>query len=526
MKGIRVSGLLRIAIVCCTFAIAAPAGAGPAGPAGPAGAAGAAGPELPGDDAETKRILSIFQEITQVPRCSKQEGKISAWLVQWARARNLVVRTDSLNNVLIFVPASPGREDRPVVALQAHMDMVCQKTETSVHDFSRDPIPLVRDGQWLRARDTTLGADDGIGMAIALYLAEKPGLERPALELLFTTDEEMDMTGAAGLSRDALTARRFINIDSETEGMVTLGAAGGVKMGIRLPLAFTPLEPGQEAFALRVGGLLGGHSGLEIGKQRANANTLAARAARSLREAVPLRIVRFAGGSADNAITTAAEMVLVAAPAHAAALRDGLASFEGLLRREYPEERDLTLSLVPLAERPGKALSDRDSAKLIGLTLAIPQGVVEWSGQFPGLPETSNNLGIVRTIDSALELVVFHRSFHPAKLERLAREIEGTAVAAGARATVRSTFPVWPPDPDSELYRKALAAYERAIGRPLQTEVLHAGLECGFIAEKYPGMEIISIGPTLESVHTPAERLHVPSLGRIALFLRELLKDL
>lgn len=475
---------------------------------------------------DTQGILDIFEDIAQVPRCSKHEPRISAWLVQWAKERGLPVKTDASNNVLISVPASPGLEDRPPVALQAHMDMVCQKTPESGHDFSTDPIQPLRDGDWLRAGDTTLGADDGIGIAVALFLAEAPDLRRPPLELLFTTDEEVDMTGAEALAENTLNAQRFINIDSEVEGEVTLGAAGGIKVEISLPLTFAPLEPNQAVFALNVGGLQGGHSGLAINKNRANANVLAAQAGRSLAESTPLRLISLSGGSADNAITTEAELIFALPPANEQALRTAVSAFEQQVRAEYPGETGLTLGLQPARLNSGEALTPEDSRKALELVLAIPQGVIEWSEQFSGLPETSNNIGIVHTTDNALDLVVFHRSFNPDKLEQLSQAIERSAAAAGAAANRRSAFPTWPPNPDSELYRKALAAYERTFGRPMRTVVLHAGLECGFIAEKFPGMEIISIGPTLEYVHTPKEQLFIPSVERISLFLRALLQDL
>ncbi len=320
------------------------------------------GPALVDDGADTTRILAIFEAISQVPRCSKDEERIAAWLVQWAEERGFPVKTDAFSNVLISVPAAEGYADAPVVALQAHMDMVCQKTADSDHDFTTDPIRLVRDGEWLRATDTTLGADDGIGMAIALFLAEEPGLKRPALELLFTTDEEVDMTGAEGLAEDALKAERFINIDSDTEGFVTLGAAGGVTMEITLPLAFAPLSPGQATYSLRVDGLLGGHSGVEIHKNRANANVLIARA---LNEAVPFRLISFAGGSADNAITPASELVLALEPEHEDALKARIVAFEQEIRGEYPEETGLSVTLEALPNPADAALSAADTARLI-----------------------------------------------------------------------------------------------------------------------------------------------------------------
>jgi len=261
MKFMLAMGMLWAVLVCLAFGFPALARASEVMP-------DQKGPTLADDGEDVRRILAILEGISQVPRCSKNEEAISAWLVRWATDRNLPVKTDAVNNVLISVPAAEGFTHAPVLALQAHMDMVCQKTADSDHDFSTDPIRLVRDGEWL-----------------------------PALELLFTTDEEVDMTGAEGLADDALSAARFINIDSETEGYVTLGAAGGVKLEISLPLAFTALPPDQVTFSLRVNGLLSGHSGLEINKNRANANVLIARA---MAGAMPFRLISFAGGSASK----------------------------------------------------------------------------------------------------------------------------------------------------------------------------------------------------------------------------------
>lgn len=477
---------------------------------------------LPGDGENTKHILAIFEKISRIPRCSKHEERISTWLVEWAKQHDYPVKTDERKNVLISVPATKGDENRPTVVLQAHMDMVCQKADDSPHDFTRDPIILVRDGDWLRAKDTTLGADDGIGIAIALALAEDAQQPRPALEVLVTTDEEIDMTGADGLSKDWLTGRKYINIDSETEGAVTLGAAGGVKMDITLPLTFSALAKDQPVFSLRIGGLLGGHSGLEINKNRANANVLIAGA---LSGAMPFRVISFDGGTADNAITSTSEMQFALSPDQVDALKTRLAAFETDLRKRYPDEKQLSITLTPIENGPDQAAPEADSAGIVKLVMDILQGVHEWSQEFPGLPETSNNIGIIKTVNDTLYVTAFQRSFSPAKLEEIVRFIEAAAANARAVSQRRSTFPTWPPKTDSELYKKSLLAYEKLFNTPLKTEVLHAGLECGYIAEKYPGMEIISIGPTLENVHTPRERLYVPSLEKVARFMRELVRN-
>lgn len=512
----RFAMLLCAGVACASMVLCGPAAASAQGKSGQ-------GPVLPGDGENSAKILTIFEGISRVPRCSKHEEAISEWLLGWAKERGLQAKADTHRNVLISVPASKGFEGRPAVVLQAHMDMVCQKADESDHDFGRDPISLVREGEWLRADKTTLGADDGMGIALALALADDTVHPHPPLELLFTTDEEVDMSGAFGLSKDFFTGRTFINIDSENEGTVTIGSAGGVKSVITMPLAFSALEKGMTVLSLRIDGLLGGHSGVEIDKNRANANALLAEA---LSGSIPLRLADFSGGTADNAITRTAEAVFALSPDHLDALRTRLAAFEQDVRKRFPDEKQFALTLAPAAKAPDRAVSAADSARICQMLTDIPQGVYEWSKQLPGLPETSNNIGVVRVEGDALTVIAFQRSFSPQKLEDIAAAIEASAAKAGAVSKRRSTFPTWPPNPDSNLYKKSLATYEALFKTPMKTEIIHAGLECGYVAESYAGTEIISIGPTMENVHTPRERVHVPSLERMAVFLQALLRDL
>lgn len=478
----------------------------------------------PADATGPARVLGVFEEIARIPRCSKHEEAVSAWLVEWARKRGLAAKTDDRRNVLVSVPASKGREGEPAVVLQAHMDMVCQKTDDSTHDFAKDPVVPVRDGDWLRASDTTLGADDGIGVAFALALAEDPGLSRPPLELLFTTDEEVDMSGAAGLSEDFLSGRKCINIDWETEGSMALGSAGGVKSEIVLPLNFSEVPKDFRVFSFRIDGLLGGHSGLEIDKNRANANRLVAEC---LAGSLPLRLISFAGGTATNAITRTSQATFAVEPSLVEDLRARLSAGEREIEERYPDEKDLSATLTELPlEAPCKAASREGTEKALDLVRAIPYGVWEMSKEFPGLPETSNNIGIVETKGDAMHVTTYQRSSKEEKLEEITRVIEEAARKAGASASRRGWSPAWPPDPDSDLRREASAVYEKAFGKPIRTEVIHAGLECGYLAEKYPGMDIVSVGPTLEHVHTPRERLYLPSVERLWVFLTELLEEL
>ncbi|MFN4140370.1 beta-Ala-His dipeptidase [Aestuariivirga sp.] len=473
------------------------------------------------DPAPVQAILSTFAAISQVPRCSKDEARISAWLVAWARERKLEVSTDAQANVLVRLAAAPGWEARPGVVLQAHMDMVCLRTEDSMHDFAKDPIEIMRDGGWLRAKDTTLGADNGIGVAIALTVAEHLPARHPRIEILFTTDEEKDMSGAAGLSPALLTGTRYINLDSENDSVVTLGAAGGVHIDVDMPLDMTPLPPDMKVFSLKVSGLLGGHSGVDIGKNRAGANLLLAEL---LAGSAPFRLLAIAGGSVDNAIATSAEALLAASPGDVAALQKRVSNFTAEARTRYPAETALEITLAAKENGSGPAASAENSARAVKLIAALPQGVTAWSEEFPNLPETSSNVGIVRSSGSAISVSAFPRSFHAENLEKMAAEIAAVAHGLGATSSQRGGFPAWPPRPGTGLYKAVLSSYERLFGSVMTTDVIHAGLECGYIADRYPAMEIVSIGPNLLDVHTVHERLEVVSLGKIWSLLQEVLQ--
>ena len=467
-------------------------------------------------------ILSTFEQISAVPRCSKDEGRISAWLVDWARSRNIAVTSDENRNVLITIPATAGWEARPGIILQAHMDMVCLKRDGSTHDFSKDPIVLERDGDWIHAKDTTLGADNGIGIAIALTVAERLPAQHPKLELLFTTDEEKDMTGIGGLQAGTLTGKRYINLDSEEEGVVTLGAAGGVHTDIAFPLQMKPAAPDLQTFELSISGLLGGHSGVDIDKNRANANSLAAQI---LAYAPPFHLAAISGGNAGNAIATAAKVTLAVEKKDVAALVTHVSGHAAKARADFPDEKTLAIGLTEVPNTSQPVASAQESAAVMALISAIPQGVTEWSAEFPKLPETSNNIGIVGMSGSTVDIASFQRSFHADNLAALASRIAALAEAAGASSTAKGAFPAWPPNSGTGLYKAVTAAHLKLFGTPIATEVIHAGLECGYIAERYPAMEIISIGPTLQDVHTTREGLKVSSLGPTWALLQEVLQS-
>jgi dipeptidase D len=481
------------------------------------GSVAAAGPDGGIEDA----ILSTFEQINRVPRCSKDEDRISAWLVGWASKRGFEVKQDEFKNVLVAVPATPGLERSPGVVLQSHMDMVCLKKEGSPHDFTKDGIALIRDGEWIRAKDTTLGADDGIGIAIALTLAERSTKPHPKLEILVTADEEKDMSGAAGLAGNLLSGTRFINLDSEDDSVLTLGSAGGLHTDISLPTPESPVAADAKLFTVKVSGLAGGHSGVDINKNRGNASVLLARL---LREVAPLRLVTLSGGTADNVIATSAEATLALGDDVVPKLEKRVSAFLSEAKTEFPGEAGLAISVDPIANSGQLAASPENSSVALNLIALLPQGVTAWSKAAADLPETSNNVGIVRMADGGLQVATFQRSFHAENLEAISMEIASTAKKFGASAMQRGLFPSWPPNTESALAKLIGEKYQQLYGTPMVTEVIHAGLECGNIAAKYPAMEIVSIGPTTLDVHSTNERVKVASLLKIWNLLEEVLQ--
>ena len=465
-----------------------------------------------------QKILGIFEQISRIPRCSGQEGKISAFLTEWAQVRGFAVRADAVGNLLISVPASPGQQQAPAVVLQCHMDMVCEKTPDSGHDFAVDPLQLIYEGDWLTAANTTLGADNGAGLATALALAEDPELVHPQLEILCTVDEESGLTGASSLAAGFFTGRILINLDSEDEGVFTIGCAGGRHIELILPLHHEPAPASDPVYELRVHGLQGGHSGINIHEQRGNANTLLARLLTRLRAAMPLRLAAIEGGSAHNAIPRDAAASLVVLPADEVLLAALVAELAAGLRAEYRHEPDLAVSVQKKAEHAGPVLSRETTARVCDLLMAVPDGVMAMSKEVAGLVDTSMNFATIREQDGALSLLFSLRSVRPAGIEWLAGRIIALAALAGAGVRQGNGYPGWQPDMQSELLARARQVYQGLFRSEPVIQIIHAGLECGIIGAKYPGMDMISIGPTIKNPHSPQEALLLPTLAKIRQF--------
>lgn len=476
-------------------------------------------------DAITKEILALFEEINTIPRCSGHEENIANWLKEQALSAGLGFKFDSVNNVLISVPASPGYETLPAVILQGHMDMVCEKTQASVHDFSRDPISHIIEGDWLRADGTTLGADNGIALAMALVLARHREIPHPPLELLFTVDEENGLTGANELMPDFISGKTLLNLDSEEEGVFITGCAGGLTTTISLPLERTPLPVSHKVYRLAVTGLAGGHSGMDIHERRANANKLLAAVLGSLMDNTDLHVLSLSGGSAHNAIPRHAEALVSMPPENIERAEATVMRAEEEARKNYAEhDTSLSVTLSMQDENEGLQAIPHETAKMILFLLnELPHGAAIMSADMPGLVQTSSNLGIIRTESNQLIVVASQRSSISSELQEITGKITSTARSMGAEVRHGSSYPAWQPDPSSSLTRRCKEVYTETFSKEPAIEVIHAGLECAVIGSRYPGMEMISFGPTIRNPHSPEERLYIPSVSRVWNFLLALL---
>ncbi len=425
------------------------------------------------------------------------------------------------------IPPTPGFETLPGVVLQSHMDMVCEKLPETDHDFTTDPIRLIYDGDWLKADRTTLGADNGIGMAIALALAADADLRHPPLELLFTVDEETGLTGAQRLSSEMIQGRILINLDSEDEGVFTVGCAGGMDTKIRIPVQREKTATNDPLYGIiRVRGLKGGHSGIDIHRQRANAVSLTVRALAACREHVQIELISLKGGKAHNAIPRDCQAVLACSRADSGRLQECITAFAETVKNEHAaEEPDLRIIIDFHNDgQPGNyPLTPDATDRVIAFLLALPHGVARRSTSDPGIVETSNNLAVVELNSDELVAVTSQRSSVMSLRDALTRKIEAIAFLAGGRVQNGNGYPSWQPNMQSALLARSKAVYQEVFfpNRP-GSEEIHAGLECGIIGAKFTGMDMISIGPTMKCPHSPSERLFIPSVEKVWRFLADL----
>lgn len=448
----------------------------------------------------TQRVLDWFERVSAVPRTSRHEKEVSDLVRGMAEGLGYETWQDEHHNLLVRLPGTPGREDRPVLTLQAHLDMVGEKDPDSDHDFLTDPVRVVREGDVLSAPGTALGADDGIGVAIALCLLEGAELEHPPLELLFTTQEELGLQGAKLLPRGLLTGEALLNLDGETEGVFLASCAGGATIDIDIPM--TPGAEHERAIQVRLSGFAGGHSGLDIARGRVNALL----AAGSLVEAVDgCELVALEAPGKFNAISREARVVLAPAPSdeQVEALRTELATLE-------PEG---TLEVTEVAG--GRGWDAASTARLARLLAELPHGVHTMSQQLEGIVESSLNVGLAEASDEGVRVVASIRSSDAGRMDELIEVVRAAAERAGGAITVRDQYPAWQFLPDNPLLATAQQVHERLFGTPAKVTGVHGGLECAVLADIHP-VPMLSVGSTLHDCHTPRERASVESIGRFA----------
>lgn len=477
---------------------------------------------------KTQEILKWFEQINQFPRCSKNEGAVRNWLIDWAKENNFFFKTDNAQNLLIKVPASPSYENAPIVVLQGHLDMVCEKTPDSNHDFTTDPIKLIQEGEWITADQTTLGADNGIAIAIAMTLALNKEAPHPPLELLFTVDEETGLNGANALEPDLLAGRILINLDADDEGCFIIGCAGGISTHLSIPVEWDDVSTHYQLMEIKTGGMTGGHSGVDIHTEKANAIKILAQALYFIKTQIDIRLAKLNGGTAHNAIPRDADALVWVPQNHTETVTKLVSEIEIRLKSEYKNtDPDLFIKMDASHEICEQATTSESTSKIIDVLIVVPHGVTAMSTEMENLVETSTNFAGVSINAGKLKIDTSQRSSVLSRRDALAHRIEAIARLAGGEAYKGTFYPPWTPKTNSSLLTKSVQVYEKLFDdkKPL-VKVMHAGLECGVIGDKVSGMDMISMGPTIRSPHSPHERIHIGSIGRFWDFFQELLKEL
>lgn len=471
-------------------------------------------------DLQPAVVFHYFEEVCQVPRPSKKEEKIRAYLLEFAKKHGLAAKTDEAGNVLIEKPASAGKENLKTVVLQSHMDMVCEKNKDTEHNFETDPIQTYVDGEWLRAKGTTLGADNGIGIATQLAVLASEDIEHGPIQCLFTVDEETGLTGAFALKEGFMNGDILINLDSEDEGELFIGCAGGAGTTAQFPCPMMAAPEGYFFFRVAVKGLTGGHSGDDINKNRANANKLLNRFLVQLMEKYDLRLCEIDGGNLHNAIPREAHAVCAVPMKDKESVRVDLNVYLSEVENEFAvTEPNLVMELE--SESPRAEVMEQEAMKKFLLSLyAVHNGVYAMSQDIPGLVETSSNLASVKQRDGKIVVVTSQRSSILSSRKDMSQMVAAAFLLGGAEVTTGDGYPGWKPNPNSEVLQIAVESYKRLFATEPKIKAIHAGLECGLFLEKYPSLDMVSFGPTLRGVHSPDERMLIPTVDK---FWRHLL---
>ncbi|HEX4482569.1 MAG TPA: beta-Ala-His dipeptidase [Solirubrobacteraceae bacterium] len=464
---------------------------------------------------EPPELWRHFAALNRIPRAPGNEAGAREYVRSVAERAGSEFVADARGNALVRVAARPGRERAVTVAVQAHLDMVCESAPGVDFDFDRDPIVTQRDGDTISARETTLGADNGIGVAAALALLSTPDLPCGPLELLFTIEEETGLHGALALDASLLRARSMINLDSEDDEALTVGCAGGADVALSFELEREPLAPGWSCAELSVSGLTGGHSGVQIHEHRANAIKLLVTAIDRLRAGgVELRLISLDGGSAHNAIPLDASAHLAIVDGAIARAHELTAALVAELDREWrADEPGISIELSDVQRPPHEAASAPASATLVSLLRELPHGVIAISDEFPGVVATSINLALASTDAARVDVLTSIRSVSAERLDAVASRVKALAAASGASAELTGGYPGWEPRRDSPIAAAAAAAYQRVYARRPKIEIVHGGLECGALVAKLPDLDVVSFGPLIREAHTPREHVYASTVA-------------
>lgn len=477
---------------------------------------------------EPKAVFRYFEEICGIPHGSSDTQAISDYLVAFAKKRNLYVRQDTLGNVIMKKPATRGYEDVPVVMIQGHMDMVCEKTDDKEIDFHTQGLDLVLDENVIHADRTTLGGDDGTAVAFALAILDADDIPHPALEVVITVDEEIGMLGAAGITTEDLHASYMLNLDSEDEGQLLVGCAGGMTAVCHMPVQWENCDLAHPfCMQIDVDGLLGGHSGMEIIKQRANANKVLGRALKAIRTVADIRILSIDGGKKDNAIPRAAQAVFAVEAEAKDAVKQAVQTMQAAISHEYEvSDPDVTLKMTECTEAVVETMKRVSGDAIIDALFLLPNGVQKMSDAMPGLVQTSLNLGILTMKQDEVQMGFSVRSSVGSEKNLLALQIRVLCERLGGMYTESGAYPAWEYKQDSKLRDVMVAVYEELYGEKPKLDVIHAGVECGLFMDKMEGLDCVSYGPQMYDIHTPNERLHVDSVQRTWEYTLEILKRL
>lgn len=474
---------------------------------------------------EPKQVWENFDMLCANPRPSKHEEKVRNAIVEYAKQHNLSCTIDKIGNVILKKPATPGMENRKGVILQAHIDMVPQKNSDVNHDFVKDPIQPWIDGDWVRAKGTTLGADNGIGASAALAIMTDENLQHGPLEALLTIDEETGMTGAFGLELGELNGDILLNLDSETEGELYVGCAGGVDATIKLKYGVEPLEAGRTSFVLAVKGFKGGHSGMDIILQRGNANKSLFRILKALEE-LDVRLCEVEGGNMRNAIPRDAMAVVAIPTGNVAKAKEIVEKLYKEIKNELAEtEKEFTITLEPTSN-PVNMMKDCCSKKVINTIYALPNGIYRMSDSMENLVETSSNLAIVKSEDGVVTICCLIRSSVDSEKKDFAMMMKSVVDLAGDEITFSGEYPGWKPNMDSAILKEMRELYQKLFNKEAKVMAIHAGLECGVMGGLYKNWDMISFGPTIEHPHSPDERVNIKSVGLFYKFLVETIKNI